>query len=113
MGKAVGLSREVERPVYPFSGRGLDAGRLDEGVLAATAICRCRINRDIPPDSRRFRDPERAFDPLTGFDLLAHVAPLGWEHIGLTGDYVWTEANPAAPFRPLREVRPMFQPQAA
>jgi hypothetical protein len=32
-------------------------------------------------------------------DLLAHVAPLGWEHIGLTGDYVWTEANPAAPFR--------------
>ena len=26
-------------------------------------------------------------------DLLAHVAPLGWEHIGLTGDYVW-EANP-------------------
>ena len=23
-------------------------------------------------------------------DLLAHVAPLGWEHIGLTGDYVWT-----------------------
>ncbi len=21
-------------------------------------------------------------------DLLAHVAPLGWEHIGLTGDYV-------------------------
>jgi TnpA family transposase len=46
-------------------------------------------------------------------DLLAHVAPLGWEHIGLTGDYVWIEANPAAPFRPLREVRSMFQPQAA
>src|ERR1700683_3476630 len=43
-------------------------------------------------------------------DLLAHVAPLGWEHIGLTGDYVWTEANPAAPFRPLRA---MFQPVAA
>ena len=46
-------------------------------------------------------------------DLLAHVAPLGWEHIGLTGDYVWTEANPATPFRPLREVRSMFQPLAA
>lgn len=45
--------------------------------------------------------------------LLAHVAPLGWEHIGLIGDYVWTEANPAAPFRPLREVRSMFQPMAA
>ena len=46
-------------------------------------------------------------------DLLAHVAPLGWEHIALTGDYVWTDANPAAPFRPLREVRSMFQPLAA
>jgi hypothetical protein len=21
-------------------------------------------------------------------DLVAHVAPLGWEHIGLAGDYV-------------------------
>jgi hypothetical protein len=38
-------------------------------------------------------------------DLLAHVAPLGWEHIGLTGDYVWSAPDPAAPFRPLREVR--------
>lgn len=46
-------------------------------------------------------------------DLLAHVAPLGWEHIALTGDYVWTEADAAAPFRPLREVRSMFQPLAA
>jgi TnpA family transposase len=46
-------------------------------------------------------------------DLLAHVAPLGWEHIGLTGDYVWIEANPAVPFRPLREIRSMIQPLAA
>ena len=23
-------------------------------------------------------------------DLLPHVAPLGWEHIALAGDYVWT-----------------------
>ena len=43
-------------------------------------------------------------------DLLAHFAPLGWEHIALTGDYVWTEANPAAPFRPLREVRSILWP---
>jgi TnpA family transposase len=46
-------------------------------------------------------------------ELLPHVAPLGWEHIGLTGDYVWTDPNPVAPFRPLREVRSMFQPPAA
>lgn len=46
-------------------------------------------------------------------DLLAHVAPLGWEHIALTGDYVWTSANPPLSFRPLRDVRPAFQARAA
>lgn len=25
-------------------------------------------------------------------DLLAHVAPLGWSHISLTGDYLWEQA---------------------
>ena len=38
--------------------------------------------------------------------LLAHLSPLGWEHINLTGDYVWAAAgrmteNPDG-FRPLR-----------
>ena len=46
-------------------------------------------------------------------DLLAHVAPLGWEHIGLTGDYVWSVPDPAALFRPLRDVRATFPPLAA
>jgi len=31
-------------------------------------------------------------------ELLAHVAPLGWEHIGLTGDYVWTAFGRCAMF---------------
>ncbi len=22
-------------------------------------------------------------------DLLAHLSPLGWEHVNLTGDYIW------------------------
>ncbi|AFW03304.1 hypothetical protein B932_3765 (plasmid) [Gluconobacter oxydans H24] len=36
-------------------------------------------------------------------DVLAHVAPLGWEHIGLTGDYLWGEIRPPRDnFRPLR-----------
>ena len=37
-------------------------------------------------------------------DLMRHVAPLGWEHIGLTGDYMWSTAElPAAgTLRPLR-----------
>ena len=46
-------------------------------------------------------------------DLLAHVAPLGWEHIALTGDYVWSRVTPQAEFRPLRDVRAAFPPQAA
>ena len=46
-------------------------------------------------------------------ELLAHVAPLGWEHIALTGDYVWTSANPAVSFCPLRDVRSPFQTRAA
>jgi TnpA family transposase len=46
-------------------------------------------------------------------DLLTHVAPLGWEHIALTGDYVWSTARPEAGFRPLRDVRAAFLPQAA
>lgn len=36
-------------------------------------------------------------------ELLAHVAPLGWEHIGLTRDYIWSEMDkPRERFRPLR-----------
>ena len=37
--------------------------------------------------------------------LLQHVAPLGWEHISLTGDYIWAEEAQPAPgtLRPLRD----------
>jgi hypothetical protein len=46
-------------------------------------------------------------------ELLAHIAPLGWEHIGLTGDYVWTAPGHNVPFRPLRDVRFMVPSLAA
>ena len=47
------------------------------------------------------RDQGRAIDDT----LLRHVAPLGWEHIGLTGDYVWSDADQPRPdaLRPLRQ----------
>jgi hypothetical protein len=37
-------------------------------------------------------------------ELLAHLSPLGWEHIGLTGDYTWHENKRGAlgRFRTLR-----------
>ena len=44
---------------------------------------------------------------------LAHVAPLGWEHIALTGDYIWNGSNPSTDFRPLRDVHTAFLPQIA
>jgi TnpA family transposase len=46
-------------------------------------------------------------------DLLAHVAPLGWEHIALAGDYIWTNAQPLMGFRPLRAVHAPLPAQAA
>ncbi|HKH67301.1 MAG TPA: Tn3 family transposase, partial [Reyranella sp.] len=46
-------------------------------------------------------------------DLLAHVAPLGWEHIALTGDYIWANAQPLMGFRPLRAVHAPLPAQAA
>jgi len=38
-------------------------------------------------------------------ELVRHVAPLGWEHISLTGDYVWAADGQPAPgaLRPLRD----------
>ena len=36
-------------------------------------------------------------------DLLAHVAPLGWEHITFNGDYVWPTEPLQNGFRPLRD----------
>jgi len=37
-------------------------------------------------------------------DLLQHLSPLGWEHINLTGDYVWRQDRriQKGKFRPLR-----------
>ena len=38
--------------------------------------------------------------------LLQHLSPLGWEHINLTGDYVWrnSEGMGNGKFRPLRRI---------
>ena len=39
--------------------------------------------------------------------LLTHLSPLGWEHINLTGDYVWHANKRVAKggFRPLRKAQ--------
>ncbi len=43
--------------------------------------------------------------------LLAHVAPLDWERISLTGDYLWSEIEkPRERFRPLRTTGLVIRP---
>ena len=41
-------------------------------------------------------------------DLLAHVVPLGWEHITFNGDYVCPMKPLQQDFRPLRNPRSAF-----
>ncbi len=45
-----------------------------------------------------------AADLGVGPDIMRHVAPLGWEHLSLTGDYAWDAPDQPAPgeLRPLR-----------
>lgn len=37
-------------------------------------------------------------------DLLAHLTPVGWQHVNLTGDYLWNADTSMSPdgLRPLR-----------
>jgi hypothetical protein len=35
--------------------------------------------------------------------LLAHLSPMGWSHVSLTGDYLWTDAAAVAGLRPLND----------
>jgi len=47
-----------------------------------------------------FRDTGRDIDET----LLPYLSPLGWEHINLTGDYIWQQNKlvEQGKFRPLR-----------
>ncbi len=38
-------------------------------------------------------------------EITKHIAPLGWAHVGLTGDYLWNMNSPFNPdrLRPLRK----------
>jgi TnpA family transposase len=54
----------------------------------------------------------RQRDPTIRDDLLTHLSPLGWEHINLTGDYVWDPdgGTKKGQFRPLRTNPPRVTP---
>ena len=58
------------------------------GRLHLMALRQRPLGRPVPPD------------------LLQHLSPLGWQHINLTGDYLWTDPDaPSTALRPLRQMR--------
>jgi TnpA family transposase len=85
--------RTFENQSYRASGLNLAAAAiiLWNTVYLGRAVGELRSRGEILPD-----------------DLLAHAAPLGWEHIAFNGDYVWPAEPLATAFRPLRTPRSDF-----
>ena len=79
-----------------FDGRQYRASSLNLVVAAIILWNTVYLGRAV----QALRDAGTVVDDA----LLAHVAPLGWQHINLTGDYLWSDASdvdqPA--WRPLR-----------
>ncbi|GAB79770.1 hypothetical protein EB105725_03_00820 [Shimwellia blattae DSM 4481 = NBRC 105725] len=50
--------------------------------------------------------PARRYATMVNDQLLSHLSPLGWEHINLTGDYIWRNNKKLAEgkYRTLRPV---------
>jgi TnpA family transposase len=53
-------------------------------------------------------DELRARGEILPDELLARIAPLGWEHIAFNGDYIWPAEPLGTTFRPLRNPRAEF-----
>ena len=84
--------RTFENQRYRASGLNLAVAAiiLWNTVYLGRAVDELRSRGEIVPD-----------------ELLAHVAPLGWEHIAFNGDYVWPN-DALETFRPLRNPRAEF-----
>jgi len=85
--------RTLENQRYRASGLNLAVAAviLWNTVYLGRAVAELRSRGEIVPD-----------------DLIAHIAPLGWEHIALNGDYVWPTEPLQNGFRPLRNPRSTF-----
>ena len=85
--------RTFENQCYRASGLNLAVAAiiLWNTVYLGRAVDELRSRGEILPD-----------------ELLAHVAPLGWERIAFNGDYVWPATPLGNAFRPLRNPRAEF-----
>jgi len=106
---------------------GLNKGEAKNALARAVFLNRLGEMRDRSFENQRYRASglnlvvaaivlwntvylERAVQALrdSGKDvddrLLPHLSPLGWEHINLTGDYIWSQSKQVdqGKFRPLR-----------
>jgi Tn3 transposase DDE domain len=85
--------RTFENQSYRASGLNLTIAAviLWNTVYLGRAVAELRSQGEAAPD-----------------ELLAHIAPLGWEHITFNGDYIWPTVPLKDGFRPLRNPRSPF-----
>ncbi len=116
--QSVELRRRVHAGLNKGEARNSLAGRCSSTALGKSGIGASSSSATGPAASTRdggYRAvehgvPERATrglveagKPVDG-ELLQFLSPLGWEHINLTGDYVWRQSRRLedGKFRPLR-----------
>jgi hypothetical protein len=97
LARAVFLNRLGEIRDRSFENQRYRASGLNLVVAAIVLWNTVYLERAI----KALRDSGQFVDEA----LLPHLAPLGWEHVGLTGDYLWRQSKPVEQgrFRPLRK----------
>ncbi|MGB4948676.1 MAG: Tn3 family transposase [Candidatus Competibacter denitrificans] len=96
LARAVFLNRLGEIRDRSFENQRYRASGLNLVVAAMVLWNTVYIERAV----HALRDSGKTVDET----LLPHLSPLGWEHINLTGDYIWPQSHPVKQrqFRPLR-----------
>jgi TnpA family transposase len=96
LARAVFLNRLGEIRDRSFENQRYRASGLNLAVAAITLWNTVYLDRAI----QSLRDSGQPIDE----ELLPHISPLGWEHINLTGDYIWQQNKlvEQGKFRPLR-----------
>ena len=99
LARAVFLNRLGEIRDRSFENQRYRASGLNLVVAAIILWNTAYLERAV----QALRDSGREVDDK----LLQHLSPLGWEHINLTGDYIWRQSKRVeqGKFRPLRMLR--------
>ena len=93
---------------------GLNKGEARNALARAIFFYRLGEMRDRSFESQVYRASSLNLLMRQGLDvsptIVAHVVPLGWEHVGLTGDYVWSDGQQpsSGSLRPLRRRESML-----